>query len=127
VKTDDAHEFLDGVAHVGFEIAITVVAPEEKILAVAEKLAEAVRAAKVFSKGKQALVDMAKADKAAGGITRGDMKAYKELNEGLPDPFPADKVRGPETHPLRTPQSKPGPGQLPHGHVGPIDHIPITD
>jgi hypothetical protein len=75
---------------------------------------------KVFSSEKQALVDMAKADKKAGGITRGDMKAYKELNEGLPDPFPANKVRGPEAHPLRMPDSTPGPGQQPHGHVGPV-------
>jgi len=83
--------------------------------------------AQAFSKEKQALVDMAKADKQAGGITRGDMKAYKELNNGLPDPFPEDQVRGPEMHRLRTPASKPGAGQQPHGHVGPVDHIPIKD
>ena len=83
--------------------------------------------AKAFSKEKQALVDMAKADKKVGGVTPGDMKAYEELNQGLTDPFPADKVRGPETHPLRTPESTPGPGQSPHGHVGPVSHIPVKD
>ncbi len=34
------------------------------------------------------------------------MKAYKELNKELPDPFPANAV---------------------HGHVGPVDHIPIVE
>jgi hypothetical protein len=63
----------------------------------------------------------------AGGITPGDMKAYQDLNKGLPDPFPADKVRGPERHPLRTPESRPGPGQERHGHVGPVNHIPIKN
>ena len=68
---------------------------------------------------------MAKADKSAGGMTAEDMGAYKDLNKELPDPFPSNQVRGPEVHPLRTPQSKPGVGQTPHGHVGPVDHIPI--
>ena len=79
---------------------------------------------KRFSKEKQALVDMAKKDKKTG-MTSGDMQAYKDLNKGLPDPFPANKVRGPEVHPPRTPNSPPGPGQKPHGHVGPVKHIPI--
>lgn len=73
------------------------------------------------------LVDMAKRDKQKGGITEGDMEAYKDLNKeagakGFPE---KGSVRGPETHPPRTPQSKPGPGQQPHGHVGPVDHIPV--
>ena len=71
-----------------------------------------------FSSEKQALVDMAKADKRKG-ITPGDMKAYKDLNKELPDPFPSNKVRGPEMHPNRP------HGKKPHGHVGPVDHIPI--
>lgn len=76
---------------------------------------------KIFSKAKQALVDMAKADKRTG-ITKADMEAYKELNRELPDPFPTNKVRGPEAH------DSGGPHSLePHGHVGPVDHIPITD
>jgi RHS repeat-associated protein len=76
---------------------------------------------KAFSKEKQALVEMAKADKRKG-ITQADMDAYKELNRGLSDPFPADKVRGWEAHKSGNPSS-----QSPHGHVGPVDHIPITD
>ena len=80
---------------------------------------------KAFSKEKGALVDMAKGDKRTG-MTSGDMQAYKDLNKGLPDPFPANKVRGPEVHPPRTPNSPPGPGQQPHGHVGPVNHIPIN-
>jgi hypothetical protein len=70
---------------------------------------------------------MAKADKKAGGMTPRDMDAYKDLNRGLSDPFPTNQVRGPEAHPLRTPESTPGPGQRPHGHVGPVDHIPIKE
>jgi len=85
---------------------------------------------KAFSKEKQAFVDMAKGDKRTG-MTSGDMQAYKDLNKGLPDPFPTtpgnQAVRGPEVHPLRTPDSTPGPGQSPHGHVGPVSHIPIKD
>lgn len=78
-------------------------------------------ASKVFSKEKQALVDMAKADKRMG-LSKADMETYKDLNKQLPDPFPANKVRGPEIHPNRGPQA-----QQPHGHVGPVDYIPITD
>ena len=65
--------------------------------------------------------------KQAGGITAGDMEGYKQLNaEAGPKGFPEPgAVRGPEVHPLRTPQSKPGAGQKPHGHVGPIAHIPV--
>lgn len=75
----------------------------------------------------EALIDMAKKDKQAGGITAGDMEGYKQLNaEAGPKGFPEPgAVRGPEVHPLRTPQSKPGAGQKPHGHVGPIAHIPV--
>ena len=71
-----------------------------------------------FSDGKAALVDMAQIDKKIG-ITEGDMQAYKDLNAELPDPFPTNQVRGPESHPGR------GNGSQPHGHVGPVDHIPI--
>lgn len=69
---------------------------------------------------------MAQADKRAGGISPDDMQAYEDLDKGLPDPFPGNQVRGPEAHAPRTPQSTPGPGQQVHGHVGPVDHIPIT-
>jgi RHS repeat-associated protein len=73
-----------------------------------------------FSREKQMLVDMAKADKKRG-ISRADMQAYKDLNAELPDPFPKGQVRGPETHPSRSPSS-----QQPHGHVGPVNHIPVN-
>lgn len=85
----------------------------------AEKVAEG--GSKVFSKEKQALVGMAKGDKKTG-MTSGDMQAYKDLNKRLPDPFPANMVRGPEAHSSGAPSS-----QAPHGHVGPVDHIPIKD
>ena len=75
-----------------------------------------------FSEAKQALVDMAKADKRVG-ITEADMSAYKQLNRELPDPFPADQIHGPELHPNRPSLSS----QRPHGHVGPVDHIPISE
>jgi hypothetical protein len=83
--------------------------------------------AKQFTPEQRDLVEMAKGDKAAGGVTPEDMEAYKELNaqagaNGFTDP---GAVRGPEVHPLRTPQSTLGPGQEPHGHVGPVDHIPV--
>ena len=78
------------------------------------------RGAKQFSKDKQALVDMAKADKRKG-ITPADMQAYKDLNKGLPDPCPSNKVRGPEAHATGGAHS-----QQPHGHVGPVHHIPIV-
>lgn len=77
-------------------------------------------AKKMFSKAKQALVDMAKADKRKGGMSEGDMQAYKDLNKELSDPFPSNSVRGPESHSSGNPIS-----QSPHGHVGPVNHIPI--
>ena len=85
------------------------------------KQSECQEAAKAFSKEKQALVDMAKADKK-GGITSADMEAYKQLNKGLLDPFPTNKIRGPEMHLNRGENS-----QQPHGHVGPVNHIPIRN
>jgi hypothetical protein len=45
---------------------------------------------KNFSKEKQALVEIAKADKKKG-ITQADMDAYKELNNGLLTGFGATK------------------------------------
>jgi RHS repeat-associated protein len=83
---------------------------------------------KEFTPEQRALVEMAKKDKQAGGITAGDMEAYKQLNaeagpNGFTDP---GAVRGPEVHPLRTPNSTPGPAQSPHGHVGPVNHIPVN-
>ncbi|EMO30173.1 hypothetical protein LEP1GSC170_0361, partial [Leptospira interrogans serovar Bataviae str. HAI135] len=49
-----------------------------------------------------------------------DMKAYKDLNKELSDPFPTNKVRGPEKHEGRNYKGL-------HGHVGPVDHIPVKD
>jgi RHS repeat-associated protein len=77
-------------------------------------------AGKVFSKEKQALVDMAKTDKKTG-MTSGDMKAYKELNKELKDPFPDNKVRHDPGGSARY------DGNNGHGHVGPVNHIPIND
>jgi hypothetical protein len=68
---------------------------------------------------KQALVEMAKMDKRLG-LRRSDMEAYKDLNRQLPDPFPSGKVRTDEGHSRGGPHS-----QVPHGHVGPVNHIPI--
>jgi hypothetical protein len=61
---------------------------------------------------------MAKRDKKSGGISADDMQAYKDLNKELPDAFPNNQVRGPERHPDRKYKEW-------HGHVGPVDHIPI--
>jgi uncharacterized protein RhaS with RHS repeats len=74
---------------------------------------------KVFSKEKQDLVEMAKQDKKTG-VTRDDMKAYQDLNKQLDDPFPSNQVRTDKGHPGRGLHS-----QQPHGHVGPVGHIPI--
>jgi hypothetical protein len=82
---------------------------------------EGVAAAARFSEGTAALVEMAKGDKRTG-VTLADMDAYSELNKMLPDPFPSSKVRVDAGHPGRSPSS-----QKPHGHVGPVDHIPIKD
>jgi hypothetical protein len=64
---------------------------------------------------------MAKAD-SRKAITSADMQAYKELNKGMPDPFPTNKVRGPEAHSSGALHS-----QQHHGHVGPVNHIPIRE
>ncbi len=49
------------------------------------------------------------------------MQAYKDLNSELADPFPSNRVRGPDSHPSAKSESS----QQDHGHVGPVDHIPI--
>jgi hypothetical protein len=49
------------------------------------------------------------------------MEAHKELNAELPEPFPSNKVRGPGSHPNGR------HGKEPHGHVGPVNHIPIKE
>jgi hypothetical protein len=73
------------------------------------------------SRDKQALVDMAKMDRRRG-VTRADMDAYDEINRGLSDPFPSNRVRLDEGHARGAPHSR-----VPHGHVGQVDHIPIVD
>ena len=50
------------------------------------------------------------------------MKAYEELNKGLRDPFPSNMVRTDEGHLRGAAHSL-----VPHGYVGLVDHIPITD
>lgn len=87
----------------------------------AQKRAQAETAFKAHDKDKAALVSMAKADKRSG-VTTLDMRAYQELNRELADPFPPYMVRIDEGHPNRGPHA-----QVPHGHVGPIDYIPIKD
>lgn len=84
-------------------------------------------AGREFTQEQKDLVEMAKKDKQKGGISAGDMEAYKQLNtEAGAKGFTAPgAVRGPEVHPLRSKNSTPGPGQELHGHVGPVDHIPI--
>lgn len=115
VETPESQEFIGGFerfavktqqvssSYLGYVASDSPIAPSKK-----------------FSKDKQALVDMAKKDKKTG-MTKEDMQAYKDLNKELPDPFPTNKVRGPEVHPNRP------HGKEPHGHVGPVNHIPIKD
>ncbi len=50
------------------------------------------------------------------------MAAYEDLNKELPDPFPPNRVRVDEGHPGRSPHA-----EKPHGHVGPVDYIPIKN
>ena len=85
-----------------------------------DAIAKGIKSGKMFSSEKQALVEMAKQDLKTG-MTSSDIQAYKELNADLPDPFPSNKVRGPESHPNRP------YGKEPHAHVGPVNHIPIKD
>jgi hypothetical protein len=110
------------VRHAGTETVynMTVEGEHQYYVADAELLAHNADCTKRFSDEKSALVDMAKGDKRTG-ISEGDMQAYKDLNKELPDPFPSDMVRGPESHSAGAPSS-----QAPHGHVGPVDHIPIN-
>jgi uncharacterized protein RhaS with RHS repeats len=100
--------------------AASVFVPGATGLGSATRAAAAAKGSKRFSDEKQALVDMAKQDKRTG-ISAEDMQAYKDLNRDLPDPFPSNKVRGPEVHPGRP------HGSEPHGHVGPVNHIPIKE
>jgi hypothetical protein len=73
-----------------------------------------------FNEEQQSLVDMAKKDKR-DGISSDDMQAYKDLNQELGDEgFLENQVRGPERHPNRP------HGKEWHGHVGPVDHIPVN-
>lgn len=93
---------------------------EERLEALAEWLQGPSTSEVRHSEEKEALVGMAKKDKKIG-ISKGDMKGYFDLNKELPDPFAEGQVRGPEAHPDRpSPQAK----RL-HGHVGPVDHIPV--
>jgi RHS repeat-associated protein len=64
-----------------------------------------------FTKDQQALIDIAKAAKKTGGVTETEAKILKEWSDEYNMPF-----RGPEAHPNR-------PFNLPHIHVGPVDHI----
>jgi len=70
---------------------------------------------------KQAVADVAKMDKRLG-MRSADMQEYKDLNRDLVDPSLTAKVRGLEAYATGGPNA-----QQPHGHVGPVDHIPIVD
>ena len=123
---------ISGMKETGVDLAVSVgsaivpgvsaplVRGSLKISDGAVEAGNAVAQSKRFSKDKEALVEMARQDKHRG-ISEADMQAYKELNKQLPDPFPTSKVRGPEVHSGGSAHS-----QQPHGHVGPVDHIPIT-
>ncbi|WP_158543380.1 RHS repeat domain-containing protein [Dyella psychrodurans] len=125
IVTSDHHEAAEGAAMT----IVSTAAPEGEaageIVNIAKEVeelsGEAGPISKIFSSQKQSLVDMAKMDKRLG-ITSEDMQAYKDLNAELPDPFPANKVRGPEAHSSGAPSSR-----APHGHVGPVDHIPVRE
>lgn len=115
---DAAKSVADGAETVGNTIeAVAAPSPTAKLGMVAFVGVKLNKAIKAFSAEKQALVAMAKMDKKTG-MTSADMKAYKELNKELKDPFPDNAVRGPERHLDRVYQDV-------HGHVGPVDHIPI--
>jgi RHS repeat-associated protein len=105
---DQGNAWLLGAATIG-EIGLNAIPGEGKVTD------EALR----FSAEKAALIDMAKLDKKIG-MSKADMQAYKDLNKDLPDPFPSSKVRLDEGHPGANPVA-----QGPHGHVGPVDYIPI--
>jgi RHS repeat-associated protein len=118
-----AKEGLEGLKEHGGALAGDAVATVVPFVSapMVKTASNAVDLGKRFSSEKKALVEMAKAD-AKNGVTRADMKAYKELNDGLPDPFPSNKVRLDEGHPGRGQHA-----QQPHGHVGPVDYIKILD
>jgi RHS repeat-associated protein len=67
-----------------------------------------------YDQDQDALIQIAKDAKRRGGISEGDMETLKVWGReyGVP-------ARGPEAHPGR------GYGSAPHGHVGPVGHIPI--
>ena len=111
-------DLLTGEGLSGAAIGVTLAGT---VLGSGKAAREGAAAAARFSDGKAALVEMAKGDKRTG-VTRADMDAYSELNKLLPDAFPSSKVRVDEGHPGRSPVSR-----KPHGHVGPVDHIPIKD
>ncbi|WP_017931467.1 RHS repeat domain-containing protein [Robiginitomaculum antarcticum] len=111
-----AIEFSENPTLVGGAAVVVGVVP-----IVGDLAGKGLKAVARHSSEKRALTAMAKMDKKTGGITEGDMSAYKQLNSELPDPYPTNTVRGPESHPTASAPTS----QQPHGHVGPVDHIPI--
>jgi RHS repeat-associated protein len=75
-----------------------------------------------FDSEKAALHAMLKADKRSGGMTEDDWEAYKELNNGLSNPFEPKSIHGPEKHATGAPSSRQD-----HVHMGGVDHIPIIE
>lgn len=83
------------------------------------QLATALMRIKRYNGEVEALVDMAELDQRLG-ITADDMQAYHDLNSQIQGGVPSGSVYGPEEHDYGGPHSR-----APHGHVGPVDHIPI--
>lgn len=67
-----------------------------------------------FTPDEQAVIDLAREAKKAGGLTPEEAEALKEFAGETRLP-----VRGPESHPGRP------FGKQPHIHIGPVNHIPI--
>ncbi|MFL6194034.1 MAG: RHS repeat-associated core domain-containing protein [Thermoanaerobaculia bacterium] len=73
----------------------------------------AAKEAKMFTRDQQALVALAKEAEKKGGVTLTEAKTLGEWAKELGLSF-----RGPEIHPERN-------FNIPHIHVGPVDHIPV--
>lgn len=75
-----------------------------------------------FTPQQQAVINLADEQRKGKGYVTADEAAT--LLEWA-DEYDVPYSRGPEQHPLRTPNSLPGPGQDWHIHIGPIRHLPM--
>jgi len=73
-----------------------------------------------WSSERRALEEMAKAYKRTG-ITRQDFYILQQLNQGLRDPIPPNRIRIDEGHQRGGPHSR-----RPHAHIGNTDYIEIV-